>query len=220
MVKLPHRIWWALSSKDGATVQAQCRSGCRESHHHQGHEKQKVGMEVLSPTVWKWSISIQWYSKKCRSCPLQQIGARNSIILSNCLPKSEICQECNVYVPFCNLILWQFSMITFLIRVHPNYTYCHHSSCFAKGPIVLPLGATRSQHPRFFFCASKYRQRQHQKGYDLNQGTGRMPGWTWKIPPEKPDCSAHCPTALSWAKHHECGSVKIEQTRVNGSMEL
>ena len=104
----------------------------------------------------------------------------------------------------------------------PSYTYCHHSSCFAKGPIALPLGATRSQHPRFdvFFCASKYRQQQHQKGYDLNQCTGRMPGWIWKIPPEKPDCSAHCPTALSWAKHHECGSVKIEQTRVNGSMEL
>ena len=126
MVKLPHRIWWALSSKDGATVQAQCRSGCRESHHHQGHEKQKVGMEVLSPTVWKWSISIQSYSKKCRSCPLKQIGARNSIILSNCLPKSEICQECNVYVPFCNLILWQFSMITFLIRVHPTHIAIIH----------------------------------------------------------------------------------------------
>ena len=33
----------------------------------------------------------------------------------------------------------------------PSYTYCHHSSCFAKGPTALPLGATRSQHPRFEF---------------------------------------------------------------------
>ena len=88
--------------------------------------KAKGRMEVLSPTVWKWSISIQSYSKKCRSCPLKQIGARNSIILSNCLPKSEICQECNVYVPFCNLILWQFSMITFLIRVHPTHIAIIH----------------------------------------------------------------------------------------------
>lgn len=120
----------AASHMMGFEQQGRCngagRSGCRESHHHQGHDKQKVGMEVLSPTVWKWSISIQSYSKKCRSCPLKQIGARNSIILSNCLPKSEICQECNVYVPFCNLILWQFSMITFLIRVHPTHIVIIH----------------------------------------------------------------------------------------------
>lgn len=215
----PCRPWWncriAYDGLWAARTVQRCngagRSGCRESHHHQGHEKQKVGMEVLSPTVWKWSISIQSYSKKCRSCPLKQIGARNSIILSNCLPKSEICQECNVYVPFCNLILWQFSMITFLIRVHPTHIAIIHLA-LQRDQLPFPWELQGlSTLVLMFFCASKYRQRQHQKGYDLNQGTGRMPGWIWKIPPEKPDCSAHCPTALSWAKHHECGSVKLNK---------